>query len=105
MAWAGTRIVVALLTESLMLRELRFINPNGGGPIRVVGCAADLGNDGEDAAVTPQLVRGRVGVSLSKSLPARHAIIRGLVVDAPAGGIVHDQSGDIGGRGLLWAGP
>jgi hypothetical protein len=34
MASAGTGIVVALVTESLMLRELRFVNPNGAWPIR-----------------------------------------------------------------------
>jgi hypothetical protein len=28
-ASAGTRIAVALLTESLMLMELRFVKPNG----------------------------------------------------------------------------
>jgi hypothetical protein len=28
-AAAGIRIVIALLTESLKLRELQFVNPNG----------------------------------------------------------------------------
>jgi hypothetical protein len=28
-AWAGTRVLVAILTKSLMLMELRFVKPNG----------------------------------------------------------------------------
>jgi hypothetical protein len=33
-AKAGTRIVVAPVTESLMLMELRFVKPNGALPDR-----------------------------------------------------------------------
>jgi hypothetical protein len=63
---------------------------------RMVGCAADLGNGAEGAAITHQLVResGGVGVSVSKSCPARLAIIRALVVGARAGGIVQTAKQD-----------
>jgi hypothetical protein len=33
-AWAGTRIIVALLTKSPMLMDLRFVKPNGALPDR-----------------------------------------------------------------------
>jgi hypothetical protein len=35
-AWADTRIPVALLTESLVLRELRFVKSDGARPIQWV---------------------------------------------------------------------
>jgi hypothetical protein len=60
----------------------------------LVECAADTGNDAEEAANTHQLVRERgsvgvgVGVSVSRSLEATLAYIRALVVGAPAGGFV-----------------
>jgi hypothetical protein len=58
---------------------------------KLVDCAADLGNDAEEAAITHQLVResGSVGVSVRRSLQATLACIRALVVGAPAGGFVH----------------
>jgi hypothetical protein len=52
----------------------------------LVECAADLGNDAEEAAITHQLVRE--SGSVSGSLQASLAYTRALVVGAPAGGLV-----------------
>jgi hypothetical protein len=55
---------------------------------KLVECAADLGNDAEETAITHQLVRESSSVGVSRSLQATLACIRALAVGAPAGGIV-----------------
>jgi hypothetical protein len=58
-----------------------------------VGCAADLGNDTEDAAIPHQLVRESGGMSVRRGFPATLAFVRARCWCACG----WDSVGDVGG--------